>query len=170
MASEPEIGAEDGGRTRARFFPIIIGVVGPPPSDRVVLVNPLTQGMVILQGGMELVSEILSSGGVPPASKASIEAMRRVEGGEEVEEECSVCLDAMMVAVEAVKEMPCGHRYHERCIERWLRIHGSCPICRYRMPVEERRGSDKSWERELWFLGFGSRGRSHSDEGDGDPE
>ncbi|KAJ0975335.1 hypothetical protein J5N97_017300 [Dioscorea zingiberensis] len=167
MASDPEAGAGEV-RRRARFFPIIFGVVGPPPSDRVVLVNPVTQGMVVLQGGAELVSEILGGGGPPPASKASIESMRTVEAREEEEEECSVCLDAM-VAGETVKEMPCGHRYHGGCIERWLRIHGSCPICRYRMPAEEGRGSDKSVEREMWLtIGFGSRTRTNGDDRSGD--
>lgn len=35
------------------------------------------------------------------------------------------------------KEMPCKHRFHGNCIEKWLGMHGSCPVCRYEMPVEE---------------------------------
>ncbi|XP_038983650.1 E3 ubiquitin-protein ligase MPSR1-like [Phoenix dactylifera] len=133
-----------GGGERRRFFPIYVGVMGPPPPadggpvpppDRIVLVNPLTQGMVVLQGDPELVAELLSgrgagggggSGGPPPASRASIEAMTMVEVGQEGEEvgECPVCLDEL---AGVVKEMPCRHRFHGQCIDKWLGMHGSCP-------------------------------------------
>ncbi|XP_008802587.2 E3 ubiquitin-protein ligase MPSR1-like [Phoenix dactylifera] len=147
-----------GGGGRPRFHPIVVGVMRPPPprdrgpappegaADRIVLVNPLTQGMVVLQGNPELVAELLSGredGGSPPASRASIEAMKTVEVGQE-EEECPVCLDELAGAeAVVVKEMPCRHRFHGLCIEKWLGMHGSCPVCRFRMPAEEEGGSKK---------------------------
>ncbi|CAD5177096.1 unnamed protein product [Musa acuminata subsp. malaccensis] len=143
---------------------VILGVVGPSqevageepsPPDRIVLVNPVTQGMVVLQGDPDLMAEILSersvgdgghgAGGPPPASKASIEAMRTVDVGEGEgvrQEECPVCLDGLgegekEESAAVVREMPCGHRFHEGCIVKWLGMHGSCPVCRFRMPPEE---------------------------------
>ncbi|GMJ04134.1 hypothetical protein HRI_004082600 [Hibiscus trionum] len=72
--------------------------------------------------------------GQPPASKASIEAMPRIKvkesGGD-----CSICLEEFEVGEEA-REMPCKHVFHSGCIEKWLQIHGSCPVCRFLMPVE----------------------------------
>ncbi|KAE8678448.1 hypothetical protein F3Y22_tig00111409pilonHSYRG00119 [Hibiscus syriacus] len=69
-----------------------------------------------------------------PASKASIEAMRRmkVEGGGD----CSICLEEFKEDEEG-SEMPCEHVFHSDCVEKWLRMNGSCPICRFLMPAEE---------------------------------
>ncbi|KAI3503318.1 hypothetical protein L1887_31758 [Cichorium endivia] len=70
-----------------------------------------------------------------PASKAAIEAIPTVTATEE--EDCAICLtDYSCVAGEA-KELPCRHRYHSDCIMKWLAIHGTCPVCRYEMPVDE---------------------------------
>ncbi|XP_009630475.1 E3 ubiquitin-protein ligase MPSR1-like [Nicotiana tomentosiformis] len=73
----------------------------------------------------------------PPATKASIEALPIVEIVQEEEKrtECAICLLEFQVGGKA-KEMPCKHRYHPNCIDPWLRVHGSCPVCRYEMPVE----------------------------------
>nr|XP_018630316.1 E3 ubiquitin-protein ligase RNF126-B-like [Nicotiana tomentosiformis] len=70
----------------------------------------------------------------PPATKASIEALPIIHIVKH-EEECAVCLLEFQVG-EKAKEMPCKHRYHSSCINKWLEIHGSCPVCRYKMPVE----------------------------------
>ncbi|XP_074558038.1 E3 ubiquitin-protein ligase MPSR1-like [Curcuma longa] len=140
-----------------RFVQLILGVTGSPPqeaaedsqpADRIVLFNPVTQGMVVLRGDAALVAELLSEssvgGGPPPASKASIEAMRTVRDVLGEEEECPVCLDGLGGGgdeADAVREMPCRHRFHEGCIVKWLGIRGSCPVCRFRMPAEDDAGS-----------------------------
>ncbi|KAE8688304.1 galactosyltransferase family protein [Hibiscus syriacus] len=76
--------------------------------------------------------------GPAPASKASIEAMLRKKvkesGGH-----CSICLEEFEVDEEA-REMPCKHVFHSGCIEKWLQIHGSCPVCRFLMPAETEGG------------------------------
>ncbi|CAL9181351.1 unnamed protein product [Musa hybrid cultivar] len=175
MAAEAEADAESvlarfeellrraGGDERREigFFPVVFAVVGAPAAEgaapgleRVVMLNPLTRGVVILQGDPALLSELISpepaagGGGPPPASKASIEALRTVEPGEEdAGEECPVCLDGLGggrgaasdegAVPPSVREMPCRHRFHGGCIEKWLGMHGSCPVCRYQMPAEE---------------------------------
>ncbi|WOK94257.1 E3 ubiquitin-protein ligase [Canna indica] len=162
------------------FFQVILGVMGTPAEaadgvtppdllDRIVLVNPVTQGMVVLQGDPAVVAELLSERGVasgqPPASKASIEAMRMVEdvGGVQ-KDECAVCLDELGGSGEGehaavVREMPCGHRFHQGCIVKWLKMHGSCPVCRFQMPADDDGGPKKgageeeyneSGRRGLW--------------------
>ncbi|XVF43128.1 hypothetical protein PTKIN_Ptkin02bG0015600 [Pterospermum kingtungense] len=128
--------------------------------ERVILVNPFTQRMVVIEGASNLEVVLRGGGwankdGDPPASKASIEAMESVGIGEGEDGECVVCLEEWRPG-EVAKEMPCKHKFHDECIEKWLRIHGSCPVCRYKMPVdeeemdkkrdEERRSSD----REIW--------------------
>ncbi|CAI9096584.1 OLC1v1032766C1 [Oldenlandia corymbosa var. corymbosa] len=162
----------------------------PPPSlgpnDRIILINPFTQGMVVIENSSRgdgnsgtstlesLLSDLFGKDGQPPASKASMEAMPVVEINEHEEgEECVICLEAWKVG----KEMPCKHRFHGECIEKWLKVHGTCPVCRYKMPVEENAGgSSKEGEnrennsgrgRQIWFSfsfgGNGNRGRSSED-------
>lgn len=121
--------------------------------DRIVLVNARTQEILVIEG--ENISSFFENlptvkKGQPPASKSSIEAMPTVETKEgEVEEEgeCAICLDDWEIGRKLVKEMPCKHRFHGDCIEKWLEIHGSCPICRYKMPVEEEEGQKEGGGR-----------------------
>ncbi|CAI8587912.1 unnamed protein product [Vicia faba] len=75
--------------------------------------------------------------GQPPASKESIKAMKRVEIEESDHRECVVCLEEFEVGG-VIREIPCEHRFYCDCIEKWLGIHGSCPVCRYQMPADEK--------------------------------
>ncbi|XWS23183.1 hypothetical protein CRYUN_Cryun29cG0099200 [Craigia yunnanensis] len=137
-------------------------------SERIILINPFTQGMVVIEGASNL--EALLRGwadkdGQPPASKESIEAMPIVEIGESEDGDCVVCLEEWK-AGEVAKVMPCKHKFHDECIEKWLGIHGSCPVCRYKMPVDEEEMSKKGdeerrSEREIWVsFSFNSDRRS----------
>ncbi|XP_022726715.1 E3 ubiquitin-protein ligase RNF181-like [Durio zibethinus] len=136
--------------------------------ERIILINPFTQGMVVIEGASNL--EALLRGwankdGQPPASKASIEAMSSVEIGQIEDGECVVCLEEWRPG-EVAKEMPCKHKFHDECIEKWLGIRGSCPVCRYKMPVDEeemgkKRDEERSFEREIWVsFSFNSDRRS----------
>ncbi|KAL9687730.1 hypothetical protein QQ045_032137 [Rhodiola kirilowii] len=110
-----------------------------PGEIRVVLVNPFDRTYIVVEGlssfdALFWGSDSISKPEQPPASKASIETMPEMEIGDDAEYlECAICLDGMTAA----KEMPCKHRFHGGCVERWLRIHGSCPVCRFQMPAEE---------------------------------
>lgn len=42
---------------------------------------------------------------------------------------CAVCLDALFDAC-SVWQLPCGHRFHSRCMYQWFLRKGSCPMCR----------------------------------------
>lgn len=140
------------------FLPFMLGLSdhGPTPpaqTDRIVLINPITQGTVVLDTpttNAETLDPLLRRTAPPPslieysshlpASPSSIEALPRVEiaaqtvGSSASPPCCVICLEEFG---EWAREMPCQHRFHGGCIERWLRIHGSCPVCRYRMPVDE---------------------------------
>ncbi|XP_061362823.1 E3 ubiquitin-protein ligase SIRP1-like [Gastrolobium bilobum] len=70
----------------------------------------------------------------PPAQKAAIEAMPSVTSEEKLQ--CTVCLDDIEIGSEA-KEMPCKHKFHGDCIVSWLKLHSSCPVCRFQMPSED---------------------------------
>ncbi|KAL4382894.1 hypothetical protein GQ457_15G004860 [Hibiscus cannabinus] len=126
-----------------------------PHRERMFFLNPFTQAMVVIEGASNL--EPLLRGwsnkdGHPPASKASMEAMPSVEIGEneDGDGECVVCLGEWRPK-EFAKEMPCKHKFHGECIEKWLKIHGSCPVCRHKMPVDdEEMGRKRGEEREIW--------------------
>lgn len=181
MASEAEVSEFSSlfervvrNRDLSLFLPFIFGltngVVSRPDSqdpdqennnrpssggDRVILINPFTQGMVVIEGVSSLDSllrELGNKDGQPPATKASIESMPRVEVSEGGVE-CVICLEEFELGGFA-KEMPCKHRFHGDCIEKWLKIHGSCPVCRFKMPVDEE--------------GFGKKRDEEEGSGDGD--
>uniref|UniRef100_A0A453QLU5 RING-type domain-containing protein n=1 Tax=Aegilops tauschii subsp. strangulata TaxID=200361 RepID=A0A453QLU5_AEGTS len=64
---------------------------------------------------------------------AVAEALKIVEALAD-ELNCPICLqdddDDTTAAGGTWKETPCGHRFHGRCVERWLHAEGSCPMCR----------------------------------------
>lgn len=43
-------------------------------------------------------------------------------------EACTICLDACCKG-ELVKQMPCLHQFHPDCLDQWLYIKGTCPLC-----------------------------------------
>ncbi len=44
---------------------------------------------------------------------------------------CAVCLTDFTDGV-ALRRLHCGHHYHPRCVNPWLRSHGTCPQCKRR--------------------------------------
>lgn len=136
------------------------------PHDRIILLNPLTQSVVMIEGSAwrinALLNDLISNkDGPPPASKASIEAMQTVETKEG--DECVICMEEYIDTV--AKEMPCKHVFHGECVEKWLKINGSCPVCRYNMPVDDNENDYKSFfggeeggrRREIWVSFGGTR-------------
>ncbi|KAH6763124.1 hypothetical protein C2S52_020557 [Perilla frutescens var. hirtella] len=156
------------------ILPFIFGISTPQetqdePSEsreRVIFINALTQTMVVVESSGEspglnsLFDDFLhQKRGRRPASRASIDAMPSVEvvSGENSDEQCAVCLEGWE-AGESAKEMPCKHRFHGDCIERWLNISGCCPVCRYQMPEEEKNRDERERGRGIFWLSFGFGG------------
>ncbi|WJX25350.1 RING-type E3 ubiquitin transferase [Trifolium repens] len=70
----------------------------------------------------------------PPTKKEAIEEMENVINDEKLQ--CTICLEDVEIGSIA-KEMPCKHKFHDDCIVSWLKLHSSCPVCRFQMPCED---------------------------------
>ncbi|KAL9359910.1 hypothetical protein Peur_048033 [Populus x canadensis] len=44
--------------------------------------------------------------------------------------ECCICLSAYEDGSE-LRELPCGHHFHCMCIDKWLCINATCPLCKF---------------------------------------
>jgi hypothetical protein len=44
-------------------------------------------------------------------------------------EHCTVCRDEFLLG-EVARDLPCGHRFHHRCIFQWVRMQPNCSRCR----------------------------------------
>ncbi|CAL4932126.1 unnamed protein product [Urochloa decumbens] len=64
---------------------------------------------------------------VPYSGAAAGNGKRRRKG---VPEDCPICLEPF-ADDDGVRVVPaCGHLYHAHCIDRWLDMRNSCPVCR----------------------------------------
>ncbi|XP_031101023.1 E3 ubiquitin-protein ligase At4g11680-like isoform X2 [Ipomoea triloba] len=44
-------------------------------------------------------------------------------------QECCICL-ASYSEKEEIRQLPCSHIFHLKCVDQWLRIISSCPLCK----------------------------------------
>lgn len=72
--------------------------------------------------------------GRPPASSSVVAMLPRVSVVEKGV--CVICLEEWRKD-DIVTELPCEHKYHSECVEKWLGIHATCPQCRYEIPLED---------------------------------
>ena len=54
---------------------------------------------------------------------------------EEDKKQCSICLEEYRNGDEVVY-LPCLHIFHKDCIYTWLRNHDDCPICKFKLTLE----------------------------------
>ncbi|XP_057974938.1 E3 ubiquitin-protein ligase MPSR1-like [Malania oleifera] len=127
--------------------------------DRVFIYNPFMRSVAVFDAPEseeldELMRELERRGAPGPASEVSINAMPSVKVAEDGL--CPICLGAWKSGDEA-RETPCKHEFHGECIEKWLGIRGSCPVCRFEMPVDQEQhkriftvGAEGRRVREIW--------------------
>jgi E3 ubiquitin-protein ligase RNF115/126 len=79
--------------------------------------------------------------GTPPASKKAVESLEKIQITEDnidkyKEIECCVCYDNFEIDNKLVK-LECSHSFHKDCIENWLNMHNTCPVCRSELPTDD---------------------------------
>jgi len=79
--------------------------------------------------------------GAPPTARSTLRSLPRVKvSSHDIEKnesnECSICLDALVIGEPALR-IPCGHLFHEDCVEDWLKKSNECPVCRYELPTDD---------------------------------
>jgi hypothetical protein len=50
-----------------------------------------------------------------------------------INEQCSICIEAMNSNKDELRVLPCSHSYHQTCIFKWLEFQANCPICRHQL-------------------------------------
>lgn len=82
----------------------------------------------------DLMSSFLSTRSQPVSQRTLQGIPVMAIAQEQTETQCSICFDEFKLAETDVRNLPCNHLFHERCIFPWLRINGTCPVCRARLP------------------------------------
>jgi hypothetical protein len=44
--------------------------------------------------------------------------------------ECPICMEELTAQTRPTK---CGHYIHTECLQLWLKLHDSCPVCRHQL-------------------------------------
>lgn len=81
--------------------------------------------------------------GPPPADSERITTLPKVIVSQELVDgctDCAICQEKFTLG-EEVRQLPCKHYYHFDCVEPWLKLHDSCPVCRLSLSSTQTRGS-----------------------------
>ncbi|KAK9053157.1 hypothetical protein SSX86_029787 [Deinandra increscens subsp. villosa] len=57
--------------------------------------------------------------------------------------ECCICLSAYDDEAE-LRELPCSHHFHCSCIDKWLYINATCPLCKYNIVKNRPHGCEEA--------------------------
>ncbi|KAL2924682.1 hypothetical protein RDABS01_019387 [Bienertia sinuspersici] len=76
------------------------------------------------EGGNTGQTEYDAEGGIVAVGT---EKERAISGEDAI---CCICL-ASYIDDDELRELPCSHFFHAECVDRWLKINATCPLCKY---------------------------------------
>lgn len=63
------------------------------------------------------------------ASQDTINAIQSHQVSPSMQEEsCCICLESLQLG-EKYKKLACPHLFHDTCLDKWLQVKASCPLC-----------------------------------------
>ncbi|KAJ3383549.1 hypothetical protein HDU84_003564 [Entophlyctis sp. JEL0112] len=72
---------------------------------------------------------------VPPASKFFL---RNLPNAKQTTGPCAICMEPFITdSDDPAKVLPCKHVFHKQCITPWLKLHNTCPFCRWEVPTDD---------------------------------
>ncbi|KAJ3047338.1 hypothetical protein HDU79_005403 [Rhizoclosmatium sp. JEL0117] len=120
----------------------------------------------VLQGLIQQLQQEAQQGSTkPPTSKFFL---RNLPTAKAPTTPCAICVENFdNDSDDPAKALPCKHIFHKKCITPWLKLHNTCPFCRWELPTD-----DKIYERgrkERQKVEAKKRGIVLDDEEDDDP-
>ncbi|KAK7412073.1 hypothetical protein VNO78_03520 [Psophocarpus tetragonolobus] len=95
--------------------------------------------------------------GPPPATSSAIAALPMIKLTQAhlvSDPNCPICKDEFEIHMET-RELPCKHFYHSDCIIPWLRMHNTCPVCRYELQAVPTPNANYRFQNYENDMGFG---------------
>ncbi|KAJ3211336.1 hypothetical protein HDU82_006106 [Entophlyctis luteolus] len=78
---------------------------------------------------------------VPPASKFLLRNLPNAKQTTDlivVKGPCAICMEPFITdSDDPAKVLPCKHVFHKQCITPWLKLHNTCPFCRWEVPTDD---------------------------------
>ena len=112
--------------------------------------------------------------GNPPATEEVIHLLKKIkmnekfckknEKGDLEYPTCSVCLAETSQGEECLL-LPCGHIFHSSCIEKWLKLHDNCPVCRFELTIEKVKKFNEESKHKSQFYPFTNETNSNNNGG-----
>ncbi|KAK8854767.1 hypothetical protein IAR55_003506 [Kwoniella newhampshirensis] len=95
------------------------------------------------QGFNDILETLMQAAGPQgplPATDVVIEGLPRFKFDEKTlaqstYKDCPICKDDFVVGDEVMR-IPCSHIFHPDCLQPWLKVNGSCPVCRFSLVPE----------------------------------
>ncbi|CAL0327390.1 unnamed protein product [Lupinus luteus] len=90
--------------------------------------------------GVKDVNAAIDEGGVLAAGTEKERLISREDAA------CCICL-AKYVDDDELRELPCFHVFHVECIDKWLKINASCPLCKSEVDTSNEQSTSASRQR-----------------------